>query len=123
MPIQLKRAYQKPEPGDGTRVLVDRLWPRGVSREEARIDQWVREAAPSDALRRWFHAHPSRWAEFRRRYLSELTQHREVLRPLAGRARRERVTLVDSARDERRNNVVVLAQYLKMLRPRSTPSS
>ncbi len=96
-------------------MLVDRLWPRGVAKADARIDAWPKEVAPSDALRKAFHAGELGWGEFRRRYLGELRPHRETLRPLAERAARERVTLVFAAKDERHNNAVVLAQYLAML--------
>ena len=119
MSIRLKRAYDEPSPDDGHRVLVDRLWPRGVSKDEAELDGWLRAVAPSDELRKWFHADRSRWDEFRRRYLGELKEHREELRPLAERSREGVVTLVYSARDERRNNAVVLRQYLRMLGRRS----
>ncbi len=115
MPIALKRAYEKAAPKDGYRVLVDRIWPRGISKEEARLSLWMKESAPSDALRKWFHSDPSRWSGFRRRYLSELKSHRETLRLLARRARSERVTLVYGASDEEHNNAVVVMQYLKML--------
>ncbi|WP_108444834.1 DUF488 domain-containing protein [Halomonas denitrificans] len=117
MGIRLKRAFEAPEPDDGYRVLVDRLWPRGVAKAEARIDDWPREAAPSDALRKAYHAGELGWGAFRRRYLAELKAHRETLRPLAERAGRETVTLVFAAKDVRRNNAVVLRQYLAMLRP------
>jgi len=113
--IALKRAYDDPSPQDGYRVLVDRLWPRGISKETARLDAWPKEVAPTVELRKWFHADRSRWGEFRRRYLAELKAHREQLRPLAERARDGRVTLVYSANDEERNNAVVLRQYLRML--------
>jgi len=119
MTIQLKRAYEKPSAQDGLRVLVDRLWPRGVSKAEARVDEWMKDIAPSDGLRKWFHQDRSRWHEFRRRYLSELKQHRDVLRPLAARARQRRVTLLYSSKDDERNNAVVLKQYLHMLDPGS----
>lgn len=115
MSIGLKRAYETPEPEDGYRVLVDRIWPRGVSKEEARIDEWRKEVAPSSELRKAFHDGSLEWDDFRRRYLSELTEHRESLRDLARRAREERVTLVFSSRDEQHNNAEVLKQYLKML--------
>lgn len=115
MAIALKRAYDEPRADDGHRVLVDRIWPRGLSKDDARLDDWLKEVAPSDALRRWFGHDPSRWAEFRRRYLAELKAHRETLRDLARRARGERVTLVFAAKDEAHNNAVVLKQYLKML--------
>lgn len=115
MPIALKRAYEKPASTDGYRVLVDRLWPRGIARDQAEIDEWIKEAAPSDSLRRSFHKGEIEWDDFRRSYLAELKRHRDRLRPLAGRARRGRVTLVFSAKNEERNNAVVLKQYLKML--------
>ncbi len=115
MPITLKRAYEDPSPEDGHRVLVDRLWPRGISKENARLDEWIKEAAPSDELRKRFHADRSQWKAFRDRYLDELEEHREALRPLAERAQNEKVTLVYSVADEEKNNAVVLREYLEML--------
>ena len=115
MPVKIKRAYESTSPDDGRRVLVDRLWPRGVAKDDAEIDDWMKSVAPSDELRKWFHEDRSRWAEFRRRYLSELKQQRERVRPLAERARQGRVTLIYSSGDEKRNNAVVLKQYLEML--------
>ncbi len=115
MSIKLKRAYEKPSSNDGYRILVDRLWPRGISKKAAGLDEWMKEIAPSDTLRSWFHKDPSRWGEFRKRYLSELKKHRETLRPLANQAKKKRVTLVYSASDEEHNNAVVLKQYLEML--------
>ena len=115
MPVAVKRVYDKPDPQDGYRILVDRLWPRGLSKDDAALNEWLKEAAPSDQLRRWFHADPSRWGAFRKRYLSELKEHRHTLRSLVRRANSERVTLLFSARDEQRNNAVVMQQYLKML--------
>lgn len=115
MPIALKRVYEEPAAEDGYRVLVDRLWPRGVSKDRARLDEWVKEAAPSDQLRKWFHRDRSQWSEFGRRYLTELERHRDALEPLAQRARRDRVTLLFSANDLERNNAVVLRQYLETL--------
>ncbi|MBB3185329.1 uncharacterized protein YeaO (DUF488 family) [Halomonas fontilapidosi] len=117
MTIKLKRAFETPERKDGYRVLVDRLWPRGVSKAEARIDAWPKEVAPSDELRKAFHDGELGWDAFRRRYLAELKAHRETLRPLAERASRDTVTLVFAAKDAHHNNAVVLSQYLKMLRP------
>jgi uncharacterized protein YeaO (DUF488 family) len=116
MPIALKRAYEPPAPEDGYRVLVDRLWPRGVPKGEAQLDEWMKDVAPSDELRRAYHSGALRWGEFRLRYLSELKSHRDTLRPLAQRARRERVTLIFSSRDEEHNNALVLRQYLQMLK-------
>jgi len=115
MSIKIKRAYDSPSSDDGYRVLVDRLWPRGISKADAELDDWLKSIAPSDELRKWFHKDPSRWGEFRRKYLSELKEHREVIRPLAQRADRERVTLVYSANDKEHNNAVVLRQYMEML--------
>ena len=115
MTIRLKRIYDEPDSQDGYRALVDRLWPRGVSKEAAKIDEWLKEVAPSDELRRWFDHDPDRWAEFRRRYLSELKECRDRLRPLARRAREDSVTLLYGAKDTKRNNAVVLKQYLGML--------
>lgn len=93
MSIELKRAYEKPDATDGSRVLVDRLWPRGVKRTSAQLDDWLKDVAPSDELRHWFHANPAEWGEFRRRYLAELKSLRERLRPLVLKARQEPVTL------------------------------
>ena len=115
MAIKIKRSYDSPSPEDGYRVLVDRLWPRGISRADAKLNEWPKSIAPSDELRRWYHSNPSYWGEFRKKYLSELKQHREILRPLAERTHKEQVTLVYSARDEEHNNAVVLKQYLQML--------
>ena len=115
MPIVLKRAYDKPAPEDGYRVLVDRIWPRGVTKDNVKLNRWIKEVAPSDALRKWFHKDPSRWGEFRRRYLSELKNNREELRRLAKLSKSERITLIFSASDKEHNNAVIVKQYLKML--------
>ena len=111
MAVRIKRAYEPSARGDGRRVLVDRLWPRGCPRSALRIAAWPRELAPSDALRRRFGHDPRRWQEFRRRYRIELrtAEKRGVLRGLAARAARGPVTLVYAARDEERNNAVVVA--------------
>ncbi len=115
MSIALKRAYDEPESGDGYRVLVDKLWPRGVSKEQLEVDEWLKEVAPSDELRKAFHADQLSWDEFRKDYLAELKDHREELKPLAERAQKQKVTLVFSASDTEHNNAVVVQQYLKML--------
>lgn len=107
MSIALKRAYEEPEPGDGTRVLIDRMWPRGVKKEQARIDVWLRDVAPSTELRQWFGHDPERWAEFRERYRTEL-KGSPALAELRKLARQGKVTLVYAARDEQHNNAVVL---------------
>ena len=110
--IRLKRAYERPAPEDGTRILVDRLWPRGVSKAAAAIDQWIKEIAPSTALRKWFGHDPARWPEFRRRYAAELREHSEELRALRDQARRAPITLIYSAHDEVHNDAVVLRSVL-----------
>ena len=112
MVIQLKRAYEPPESDDGFRVLVDRLWPRGVSKSAARIDLWLKELAPSTALRQWFGHDPDRWPEFQRRYRSELQQHAEELDRIRALAKKQTVTLVYSAHDEDHNDAVVLKDVL-----------
>jgi uncharacterized protein YeaO (DUF488 family) len=111
--IKLKRAYEPAEGSDGYRVLVDRLWPRGLSREEARIDEWARDLAPSDPLRRWYAHDPQRFEEFRRRYVHELGGRRARLAELRRRARAGRVTLVFAARDAVHSNAQVLASVLR----------
>jgi len=113
MDIRLKRAYTAPAPGDGFRVLVDRLWPRGVAKEGARIDLWLKEIAPSTELRKWFGHDPARWAEFRRRYFQELDQSPEAVATLVERARRGTLTLIYSAKDTEHNQARALAEYLK----------
>jgi uncharacterized protein YeaO (DUF488 family) len=113
MSVRLKRAYEQPASSDGYRVLVDRLWPRGVSREEARLDEWAKELAPSATLRRWFAHDPARFAEFRRRYTAELAAQEEKLGELRRRARNGTLTLVYGARDEEHNDAVVLAEILR----------
>lgn len=115
--IQLKRVYQEPGPRDGMRILVDRLWPRGVKKEAAHIQEWRKEWAPSDALRRWFNHDPGKWSEFRKRYRKELSggDNMEELRRLAGLAKRKRITLVYGAADEQHNQAVVLKELLDEL--------
>lgn len=110
--IKLKRAYEPPARGDGTRVLVDRIWPRGVSKGAAALDHWLKEVAPSTELRRWFGHDPARWTEFRRRYRSELAQHPEALAGLRRLARGGPLTLVYGARDTEHNEAVVLRELL-----------
>jgi uncharacterized protein YeaO (DUF488 family) len=116
MDIRLKRAYDEPATDDGYRVLVDRLWPRGVARDRAQLDEWARELAPSNELRRWFGHEPERFDEFRRRYEAELEEQRTKLEELRGRARAGTVTLVYAARDTAHNDAVVLADVLRRAR-------
>jgi len=113
--VAIKRAYEEPAPADGYRVLVDRLWPRGVRKESSRLDAWLKDIAPSPGLRKWFGHDPSRWEEFRRRYRGELAspERRELLADLADRAREGPVTLVYGARDEEHNGAVVLREVLE----------
>jgi uncharacterized protein YeaO (DUF488 family) len=119
MDIRLKRAYEAPSREDGYRVLVDRLWPRGVSKQQARLDEWDKELAPSSELREWFGHEPALFPEFRRRYLSELRAKRPRLKELRRRAAGGRLTLVYSAHDSEHNDAVVLAEVLR----RGLPSS
>lgn len=109
----IKRVYEPRSRADGYRVLVDALWPRGVSKEDAGIDLWLKEIAPSAALRRWFAHEPDRWTRFRARYFRELDGLEGCLEPLVERARRSRVMLVYGAREDRCNNAVALKEYLE----------
>ena len=111
--VRLKRAYEPAEPVDGYRVLVDRLWPRGVSKERAHLDEWARDLAPSAELRTWFGHDPEKWEQFERRYRAELAAHGEKLDELRRRAREGALTLVYGARDEEHNDAVVLAELLR----------
>jgi uncharacterized protein YeaO (DUF488 family) len=110
--IKLRRVYEPAQPSDGTRVLVDRLWPRGLTKEAAAVDRWMRDLAPSTALRKWFGHDPARWDEFRRRYAAELREREALLEELRGLARQGPVTLVFGARDERHNDAVALLGIL-----------
>ena len=111
--IRLKRAYAPPSPEDGLRVLVDRLWPRGLRKADASIDRWLKEIAPSSELRRWFGHDPARWEEFQHRYRRELSTHQELLNELRALAREGPLTLVYSAHDEDHNDAVVLRDTLE----------
>jgi uncharacterized protein YeaO (DUF488 family) len=113
MDVRLKRAYEPPARSDGYRVLIDRLWPRGVSKEEAQLDEWARELAPSSELRGWFGHDPAKFDEFRRRYREELAAQEDKLRELRRLAREGTLTLVYGARDSQHNDAVVLAELLR----------
>jgi uncharacterized protein YeaO (DUF488 family) len=117
--VKLKRAYEAPSAADGARVLVERLWPRGVRKADAALDAWLKELAPSDALRKWFAHDPDRFREFRARYERELRspEARELIADLAKKAERGTVTLVYAAHDEEHNSAVVLARTLARRRP------
>lgn len=110
--IKLKRAYSSPAAGDGTRILIDRLWPRGVRKSDAAIDRWIKGIAPSTALRKWFGHKPARWQEFCRRYAAEIYDNADQLAELRAEARKGPVTLVFGARDELHNDAVVLRDVL-----------
>ncbi|BCA78240.1 DUF488 domain-containing protein [Desulfuromonas sp. AOP6] len=112
MSLYLKRAFEPPQPQDGYRVLVDGLWPRGLSKDALQVQEWLKEIAPSRELRRWFGHDPDRWEEFRRRYFEELEAKGEALTELRERARQGTLTLVYAARDEEHNNAVALRDYL-----------
>jgi uncharacterized protein YeaO (DUF488 family) len=116
--IKLKRIYEAPAASDGTRILVDRLWPRGIAKDKAKIDLWLKDIAPSDALRKRFHGHPEDWDAFRKAYAAELTQAGAALKDLRGRLRKGPVTLLYAARDQEHNNAVALKQWLARRRSR-----
>jgi uncharacterized protein YeaO (DUF488 family) len=118
--ITLKRAYDSVSPTDGRRVLVERLWPRGISKAKLRVDAWPKEVGPSTELRRWFSHDPAKWREFRRRYFRELDSRPRAWQPIASAARRGRVTLVYSSHDTEHNNAVALQQYLQAKRRPAT---
>jgi len=111
--IRLKRAYDAMSRTDGTRFLVERLWPRGVSKATLQLDAWLKEVGPSTALRKWFSHDPEKWREFRRRYFRELDSRPEAWKPIASAARRGTVTLVYSSHDTEHNNAVALQEYVR----------
>ena len=110
--FQLKRAYEPASSDDGCRVLVERLWPRGVSKAKAAIDEWLKDVAPSDRLRKWYGHDPERWKEFRRRYWAELRSNREAVNELREKARGGKVTLVYATHDVEHSGALVLKQFL-----------
>ena len=112
MSIRLKRAYEPAAPSDGRRVLVERLWPRGVSKARLRVNDWAKDAAPSPALRRWFGHDPEKWPEFRRRYFAELRAHPAGWQPLVAAGRRGRVTFIYAAHDVTHNGAIALKTFL-----------
>jgi uncharacterized protein YeaO (DUF488 family) len=111
--IQVKRVYEDYADTDGYRILVDRLWPRGLSKERAHVDEWVKEIAPSNELRKWFHHDPARFAEFKTRYQHELQEKKDLLAAIKKRAQHQRVTLLYGAKDETNNQAQVLLALLK----------
>jgi uncharacterized protein YeaO (DUF488 family) len=120
--VKLKRAYDTAARSDGHRILVDRLWPRGISRDELRIADWIKEVSPSAELRAWFGHEPARWPEFKRRYFRELDQRADLLAPLVEKSHAGTVTLMFAAKDAEHNNAVALKEYLERHKPRAKPS-
>ena len=110
--IKIKRVYEPREPNDGARFLVERLWPRGIKKQDLHMEGWLKELAPSDSLRRWFRHDPAKWREFRRRYFAEL-RTKDVCKVIRAAARRGNVTLLYSARDEEHNNALALKAYFE----------
>lgn len=111
--IKTKRIYDEPDARDGFRILVDRLWPRGLSKDQARIDLWLKEVAPSNALRKWFGHDRARWAEFKRRYFKELADNEEAVEPIVKQAAKGAVTLLYGAKDAECNNAVALREFIE----------
>jgi uncharacterized protein YeaO (DUF488 family) len=110
--IRIKRAYEEPDREDGERILVDRLWPRGLTKEKARVDLWLKDVAPSTELRKWFAHHPARWAEFRSCYREELKRNKEQVSLLKQQAAKGTVTLVYGAKDQQHNEALILQELL-----------
>ena len=120
MPVHIKRVYEPASSNDGYRVLIDRLWPRGVKKEPLQLTSWVREASPTTKLRKWFNHEPEKWPEFRKRYFGELASEPEAWKPLLEAAQRGKITLLFSAHDSDHNNAVALAEFLEgRLKPRT----
>jgi len=112
--IKIKRVYERPEDGDGVRILVDRMWPRGLTKKKANIDYWMKEIAPSEGLRKWFSHRDSRWVDFRRRYKTELKSKKGLIGELRGIANKSSVILLFAAKNQGKNNAVVLKEYLEV---------
>jgi uncharacterized protein YeaO (DUF488 family) len=114
--IQLKRIYEVPSPEDGFRVLVERLWPRGISKEQAQLDSWLKDVAPSPELRKWFNHDPAKWKEFQRRYTEELRDKKDLVQLLIDKARSSKVTLLYAAHDTKHNGALALKRILERRR-------
>lgn len=119
MLIRVKRAYDEPNPRDGFRILVDRLWPRGLKKDRAKIDLWLKEMAPSDALRKWFAHDPEKWPQFKRRYYEELNAKKGQIDLILRKPRRGAVTLLFGAKEEKFNNAVALKEYIETKKRRN----
>jgi uncharacterized protein YeaO (DUF488 family) len=115
MPIKLKRVYDKPEATDGIRVLVERLWPRGLSKEAAKVDIWLKDIAPSTELRKWFGHDPEKWEEFKKRYYTELQQKEHLLKETFENKQKVNITFVYASKEEEFNNAVALKEYVEKL--------
>ena len=113
MNIRIKRVYEQPDPADGTRILVDRLWPRGMTKEKAGVDLWLKNIAPSTALRKWFGHEPAKWEEFKQRYRQELRENKEQVSLLKEQLQKGTVTLLYAAKDEVHNEALVLKELFK----------
>lgn len=111
--IKIKRVYEVPSPDDGQRILVERLWPRGFTKEAAKIDLWLKDISPSTELRRWFHRQPDKWSEFKERYFAELKARSGEVAKLMAEIQKGPVTFIFSARDTKRNSAIVLKEYLE----------
>ena len=116
MNLKIKRVYEQPDKQDGERILIDRLWPRGLTKEKAAVDLWLKEIAPSTELRKWFGHDPDKWKSFRGRYETEIRHNDHLVKVLKGKARRRTVTLVYGARDEEHNEALVLKHFLERSR-------
>jgi uncharacterized protein YeaO (DUF488 family) len=111
--IKLKRAYEKPSPDDGSRILVERLWPRGLTKKRAAVDLWLKDVSPGPELRKWFGHDPARWEQFQKRYWKELEEKEEAVQVLKQKCKQGTVTLVYAARDEEHNSALVLKRFLE----------
>jgi len=114
MKIELKRVYEKPSTNDGYRILIDRIWPRGVTKMDAKIDEWLKDVAPSNELRKWFNHEPDKWKEFKRRYFEELNDNKKQTKNIYDRIKHQRITFVYSAKNQDFNNAVALKEYIEM---------
>jgi uncharacterized protein YeaO (DUF488 family) len=111
--IKIKRVYDEPSRNDGKRILIDRLWPRGLKKEDARIDDWIKEIAPSNELRKWFNHDPDKWGEFKKRFYLELHENQDRVKEIVNAARKGTVTLLYGSKEERLNNAVALKEYIE----------